>query len=391
MSDKRETGGDRDRPLSGIRVIEMAGLAPSPYCGMILSDFGADVVVVDRLSKGGPEIPNVMPKNPFDRGKRSLRLNLKSEGGVAIVKKMIRDSDVLIEPYRPGVMEGLGLGPDHAFQFNPGIVYARLTGWGQKGSYAGMAGHDIDYIGLSGALSLFRRKGEKPLPPCNTLGDFAGGGMLCALGIVLALFERERSGKGQVVDAAMVDGASSFITLFYGLLGNNLMTLDIGANLLDSGAPFYETYETSDGKFLAVGAIEGRFYKEFLDGLGIDPSSLPQQYDMPRWPEMKERFAEVIRTRIREEWMGIFEGRDACVAPVLGLDEVRDHPHNRERELLVELDGLLQPAPAPRLSRTPGKAHQPGMPRGAHTREVLEQVGYKSEEVEALFGKGIVE
>jgi len=391
MSDKRETGGDRDRPLSGIRVIEMAGLAPSPYCGMILSDFGADVVVVDRLSKGGPEIPNVMAKNPFDRGKRSLRVNLKTGEGIDIIKNMIRNSDALIEPYRPGVMEGLGLGPDDAFLLNPRIVYARLTGWGQKGPYAGMAGHDIDYIGLSGALSLFRRKGEKPLPPCNTLGDFAGGGMLCALGIVLALFERERSGKGQVVDAAMVDGASSFITLFYGLLANNLMTLDIGANLLDSGAPFYETYETSDGEFLAVGAIEGRFYKEFLDGLGVDPSSLPQQYDMPRWPEMKERFAEVIRTRTREEWMEIFEGRDACVAPILGLDEVRGHPHNRERDLLVELDGLLQPAPAPRLSRTPGKVLQPGRPRGAHTREVLEQLGYGSEEVETLFGKGIVE
>ena len=391
MSDKRETGGDRDRPLSGIRVIEMAGLAPSPYCGMILSDFGADVVVVDRLSKGGPEIPNVMAKNPFDRGKRSLRVNLKTGEGIDIIKNMIRNSDALIEPYRPGVMEGLGLGPDDAFLLNPRIVYARLTGWGQKGPYAGMAGHDIDYIGLSGALSLFRRKGEKPLPPCNTLGDFAGGGMLCALGIVLALFERERSGKGQVVDAAMVDGASSFITLFYGLLANNLMTLDIGANLLDSGAPFYETYETADGEFLAVGAIEGRFYKEFLEGLGIDPSSLPQQYDMPRWPEMKERFAEVIRTRTREEWMEIFEGRDACVAPILGLDEVRDHPHNRERDLLVELDGLLQPAPAPRLSRTPGKVLQPGRPRGAHTREVLEQLGYGSEEVEVLFEKEIVE
>jgi alpha-methylacyl-CoA racemase len=391
MGDKRETVGDRRRPLSGIRVIEMAGLAPSPYCGMILSDFGADVVVVDRLSKGGPEIPNVMPKNPFDRGKRSLRVNLKTGEGVDIVKNMIRNSDVLIEPYRPGVMEGLGLGPDDAFLLNPGIVYARLTGWGQKGPYAGMAGHDIDYIGLSGALSLFRRKGEKPLPPCNTLGDFAGGGMLCALGIVLALFERERSGKGQVVDAAMVDGASSFITMFYGLLGNKLMTLDIGSNLLDSGAPFYGTYETSDGEFLAVGAIEGRFYKEFLEGLRIDPSTVPQQYDMPRWPEMKERFAEVIRTRTRKEWMKIFEGRDACVAPILGLDEVRDHPHNRERELLVELDGLLQPAPAPRLSRTPGKALQPGMPRGTHTSEVLEQLGYGPEEVEALFEKDVVE
>jgi alpha-methylacyl-CoA racemase len=391
MGEEREMGNDGARPLSRVKVIEMAGLAPSPYCGMILSDFGAEVVVVDRLSKGGPEIPNVMPKNPFDRGKRSLRMNLKREEGVGVVKHMIRNSDVLIEPYRPGVMEGLGLGPEDTFLLNPGLVYARLTGWGQKGPYAGMAGHDIDYIGLSGALSLFRRKGEKPLPPCNTLADFAGGGMLCALGIVLALFERERSGKGQVVDAAMVDGASSLITMFYGLLGNSLMTLDIGTNLLDSGAPFYETYETADSKFLAVGAIEGRFYKELLDSLGIDPSSLPHQYDMPRWPEMKERFAEVFRTRTRGEWMEIFEGRDACVAPVLELDEVKEHPHNRERNLLIELDGVSQPAPAPRLSRTPAKVSMPGKPRGTHTREVLEQLGYASEEVEALFGQGVVE
>lgn len=384
-------GRGNGTPLSGIRVIEMAGLAPSPYCGMILSDFGADVVVVDRLSKGGPEIPNVMPKNPFDRGKRSIRVNLKAPDGLEIVKRMIRESDVLIEPYRPGVMEGLGLGPEEASEFNPRLVYARLTGWGQKGPYAGMAGHDIDYIALSGALSLFRRTGEKPLPPCNTLGDFAGGGMLCALGIVLALFERERSGKGQVVDAAMLDGAASLITMFYGLLGNSLMTLDIGTNLLDSGAPFYETYETSDEKFLAVGAIEGRFYEELITGLGIDPSSLPHQYNTKQWPEMKERFAQVIRTKTRGEWMKIFEGKDACVAPILDLHEVMDHPHNRERDLLVELDGVSQPAPAPRLSRTPGKALVPGLPRGSHTREVLEQLGYESGQVQALLGKGVVE
>ncbi len=379
------------RPLSGVRVIEMAGLAPSPYCGMILGDFGADVVVVDRLSKGGPEIPNVMLKNPFDRGKRSIRINLKAPEGIIIVRRMIAESDVLIEPYRPGVMEGLGLGPEEVLEINPRLVYARLTGWGQKGPYAGMAGHDIDYIALSGALSLFRRKGEKPLPPCNILGDFAGGGMLCALGIVLALFERERSGQGQVVDAAMVDGAASLITMFYGLLGNHLMSLDIGTNLLDSGAPFYETYETSDGKFLAVGAIEGRFYKELIAGLEIDPSSLPAQLDRGKWPEMKERFGDVIRKKTREEWMAIFEGKDACVAPVLGLNEVMDHPHNRERDVLVELDGVPQPAPAPRLSRTPGKAIQPGRSRGAHTREVLDQLGYEQEEMEALFAKEVVE
>ncbi|MCJ7686874.1 MAG: CoA transferase, partial [Desulfobacteraceae bacterium] len=331
------------RPLDGIKVIEMAGLAPSPYCGMLLADFGADVVIVDRLSKGAPEIPNIMEKNPFNRGKRSMRVNLKTDQGIEIVSKMIGNSDVLVEPYRPGVMENLQLGPDNAHALNPRLIYARLTGWGQDGSYANMAGHDINYIALSGALSLFRRKGERPLPPCNLLGDFAGGGMLCAMGILLALIERSSSGKGQVVDAAMLDGAANLSTLFYGLLGHHLMTLDIGTNVLDSGAPFYQTYETSDGKFMAVGAIEGRFYAELLAGLGVDPSSLPQQFDMSKWPEMTERFAEVFKTKTRDQWAAIFEGKDACVAPILELDEVEHHPHNKEREIIINIDGVPQP------------------------------------------------
>jgi alpha-methylacyl-CoA racemase len=384
-------GGEKMRPLDGIKVVEMAGLAPSPYCGMILADFGADVVIVDRLSKGGPELPNIMAKNPFDRGKRSMRVNLKTGHGVAIAQRMIQASDVLLEPYRPGVMENLGLGPDEALELNPRLIYARLTGWGQEGSYASMAGHDIDYIGLSGALSLFRRKGERPLPPCNLLGDFAGGGMLCAMGILLALIERSRSGKGQVVDAAMVDGAANLSTLFYGLLANHLMTLDIGTNMLDSGAPYYQTYVTADGKYMAVGAIEGRFYEELLKGLNLDPLSLPPQNDWERWPEMTATFAEVFKTRTRDEWTAIFEGKDACVAPVLELDEVDQHPHNRERGLLIELDGVLQPLPAPRLSRTPGRVQRPGKPRGSETSEILKELGYSTEEIKALNKDDIVE
>jgi alpha-methylacyl-CoA racemase len=379
------------RPLEGIKIIEMAGLAPSPYCGMLLADFGAEVVVVDRLSKGGPEIPNVMPKNPFDRGKQSLRVNLKEGDGMEVLRRMLKDFDVLIEPYRPGVMEALGAGPKEAMQINPGLIYARLTGWGQKGPYAGMAGHDINYIALSGALSLFRRKGERPLPPCNLLGDFAGGGMLCAFGILLALLERQSSGRGQVVDAAMLDGAASLSTLFYGLLANNLMTLDIGSNMLDSGAPYYQTYETADGKFLAVGAIEGRFYEQLLEGLGLEPASLPQQNHMAHWPEIKDRLAEIFQRKTRDEWMAIFEGRDACVAPVLELNEVAGHAHNQARNLLVTLDEVAQPAPAPRLSRTPGKAASAGQARGSHTREVLVELGYAREEIENLFKGKIVE
>lgn len=372
------------RPLDGIRVLEMAGLAPSPFCGMLLADFGANVIVVDRLSQGGPEIPNLMARNPFDRGKRSARINLKTEQGVGVVRKMIRNADVLIEPYRPGVMESLGLGPQEALRLNPGLIYARLTGWGQKGPYAAMAGHDIDYIAVSGALSLFRRKGESPLPPCNLLGDFAGGGMLCAMGILLALVERNRSGKGQIVDAAMVDGAALISTFFYGLLAHDLMSLDIGTNMLDSGAPFYQTYETRDGKFMAVGALEARFYAHLLEGLGLDPASLPAQYDQDKWPEMKARFAEVFRSRTREEWRAVFDGKDACVAPVLELNEVRQHPHNRDRDLLISLEGVVQPAPAPRLSRTPGRADRPCRPRGAETKEILAEAGYTEAEIDDM-------
>ena len=372
------------RPLDGIKVIEMAGLAPSPYCGMLLADFGADVVIVDRLSSGGPEIPNIMKKNPFNRGKRSMRVNLKNDEGVDIVKRMMVNADVLVEPYRPGVMESLKLGPDDALRLNPGLIYARLTGWGQNGAYASMAGHDINYIALSGALSLFRRKGERPLPPCNLLGDFAGGGMLCAMGILLALIERSRSGKGQIVDAAMLDGAANLSTLFYGLLAHHLMTLDIGTNALDSGAPFYQTYETADGRFMAVGAIEARFYAELLEGLSIDPLTLPQQFDMPKWPEMIERFAGVFKTKTRDQWAAIFDGKDACVAPVLDLNEVSQHPHNREREIIINIDGVPQPAPAPKLSRTPGRATEPKGPRGANTKEILADLGYSGEEIKRL-------
>lgn len=379
------------RPLDGIHVIEMAGLAPSPFCGMILADFGASVTVVDRPIRGAPEAPNVMEQNPFDRGKRSIRVNLKEPEGIGLVREMLRRADVLVEPYRPGVMERLGLGPQQAMDDNPRLVYARLTGWGQEGPYASRAGHDIDYIALSGALSLFRRAGEPPLPPANVLGDFAGGGLSCALGILLALFARERTGKGQVVDAAMVDGASYLCTQFYGLLANGLMSLDIGTNMLDGGAPYYQTYETADHGYMAVGAIEGRFYRELVDGLGLDVEELPERNDTARWPETRARFAEVFRSRTRDEWTRIFEGRDACVSPVLGLDEVETHPHHRARAFLSRSDGMIQPNPAPRLSDTPGRADLPGRPRGAETREVLESMDWTADQIEALFKQGAVE
>ncbi len=379
------------RPLDGIKVIEMAGLAPVPYCGMILADFGADVVVVDRVLKHMPEIPNPMPKNPLDRGKRSMRVDLKSDDGVAILKKMIQDADVLVEPFRPGVMEKLGLGPEEALALNPRLIFACLTGWGQKGPYAGMAGHDINYIALSGALSLFRKKGEKPLPPCNLLGDFAGGGMLCAMGVLLALIERNRSGKGQVIDAAMLDGAANLAVLFYGLYAHQLLSGEIGTNMLDTGAPFYQTYETADGKFMSVGAIESQFYRALLKGLGVDPSTLPSQHDAGKWPEMIETFASIFKTKTRDEWNTIFDGTDACVAPILDLDEVEQHPQNSHRDLLFDIDDIVQPSPAPRLSRTPGRAENFARPRGSETKEVLRGLGYTPEEIETFYENDIVE
>lgn len=379
------------RPLTGCKVIEMAGLAPSPYCGMLLADFGADVVVVDRPTRGAPEIPHIMDRNPFDRGKRSIRVNLRDEAGREIVRRMIEQDDVLLEPYRPGVMEALGLGPDMVFESNPGIVYARLTGWGQTGPYANMAGHDIDYIAVSGALSLFRRKGEKPLPPCNLLGDFAGGGLLAAFGILLALIERGRSGKGQVVDAAMVDGASSLCTFLYGLMGHGLMSTEHGVNDLDGGAPYYQAYETADGRFMAVGALEERFYRVLLQKLGLDSEALPRQDDRSGWPLLQERFTAVFKTRTRDEWTAVFEGTDACVAPVLEPFEVGEHPHGRARGLLIERKGLKQPAPAPRLSRTPGAAGGHPGPRGSDTLEILQGLGYSGSKIDALTRDGVIE
>ena len=378
------------RPLDGIRVIEMAGLVPTPYCGMILSDFGADVVLVDRGGGAGVENSGLMPENPFEYGKKRIRVDLKRKEGADILRRMIPHYDVLIEPYRPGVMESLGLGPDEALAINPRLIYGRLTGWGQKGVLARSAGHDMNYIALSGALSLFRRKGERPVPPCNILADMAGGGMLCAMGVLLALIERNKSGKGQVIDAAMLDGACYLCTFFYGLLGNGLIGPEIGTNLLDGGAPFFQVYETKDGRYMAVGAMEPKFYTQLLEGLGIDPSSVPQQYDAQAWPEMIHRFAKVFKGKTRDEWADVFSGKDACVTPILELSEVGEHPHNRERDLLVSVCGLLRPAPAPRLSRTPRIAAGTRTGKDPDSREVLTTLGYSDEEVMALQDQGII-
>jgi alpha-methylacyl-CoA racemase len=376
------------RPLDGIKVIEMAGLAPSPFCGMVLSDFGAHVVVVDKVHAEADN-PMMLPENLFDFGKHRMRVDLKKKDGADIIWNMIRKFDVLVEPYRPGVMESLDLGPEQALSANPHLIYARLTGWGQNGVLARSSGHDMNYIALSGALSLFKRKGEKPVPPCNILGDFAGGGMLCAMGILLALIERGKSGKGQVVDAAMLDGSAYLSTLFYGLLANNLMSREIGTNMVDGGAPYYQVYETKDGRYMAVGSIESQFYAQLLEGMGLNPSSLPEQNDTRAWPEMIHRFAEIFRTKTREEWESIFAGRDACVSPVLELDEVGTHPHNKERGLLTDMHGFFRPSPAPRLSRTPAGAAGEGRPKNTQSRQVLNELGYSEEQIGRFFENGI--
>ena len=376
-------------PLEGIRVIEMAGLAPVPYAGMILADFGAEVVRVDRTPTAGARFD--ASRDFLARGKKSVGINLKEPRGLDVLLRLLDGADVLIEPFRPGVMEKLGAGPDVVLARNPRIVYARLTGWGQDGPYASMAGHDIDYIALSGALSCFARKGEKPLPPVNIVGDFAGGGMLCAMGIAMALFERTRSGKGQVVDAAMLDGAAHLTSFIFGFRAGGLWSDERGTNLLDGGAPFYDTYETADGKFMAVGAIEPQFYAALLRGLGLEGQDLPHQFDREAWPRTAARFTEIFRSKTREEWTRIFDGTDACVAPVLGLGEVADHPHNRARTVFAPgIQGKIAPQAAPRLSRTPGRAATEAPLPGADSDSVFGAIGLSTAEIVKLREAGVL-
>lgn len=374
-------------PLNGIRVIEMAGLAPVPYAGMILSDFGAEVILVDR----SPAAPaGADPTRDYlARGKRSVALNLKDPGGVAALVALIKTADVLIEPFRPGVMEKLGVGPEVAAEANPRLVYGRLTGWGQDGAYSRMAGHDINYVSISGALSLVGRKGEKPLPPVNLLGDFAGGGMLCAMGVMLALIERASSGKGQVVDAAMVDGAAHLSSFIFGFRHAGLWDQPRGGNMLDTGAPFYDTYQTQDGGYMAVGAIEKQFYAALLEGLGLANEDLPHQMDRDRWEETRRRFTDTFLSKTRDQWCQIFDGTDACVSPVLELDEAPAHSHNSDRKVFGPgVNGSTMPSPAPRLSRTPGQAATEAPAPGQDTATLLKEAGLPEAEIQRLIAAG---
>ena len=357
---------DKDNgPLSGLRIVEFAGIGPAPFAAMLLADMGADVVRVVR-----PGAPRLEASDIVERGRRVVCIDLKSRDGAESTLQLIDRADALIEGFRPGVMERLELGPDVALRRNPRLVYGRMTGWGETGPLAHAAGHDINYIALSGALHTIGRRGERPVPPLNLVGDFGGGGMLLAYGIVCALVERATSGRGQVVDAAMVDGSATLMALIYGAHNAGWWKDDRGLNMIDGGSHFYDTYETRDGKYVAIGAVEPQFYALLLKLTGLAGEELPQ-YDRERWPALKEKLAAIFRTRTRDQWCALMEGTDVCFAPVLNLAEAPAHPHNVERKTFFERDGIVQPTPAPRFSRTPGEvAHAPAH-AGQHTDEIL--------------------
>ncbi len=377
-------------PLQGIKVLEFEAIGPGPFCGMVLADLGADVLVVDRPSDPGLGLGRGRNVEVMMRGKRSLTLDLKSQDGVAAAIALAARADALIEGFRPGVMERLGLGPDVLLKKNPKLVYGRMTGWGQDGPMAPRAGHDINYIALSGMLHAIGRAGQPPAPPLNLVGDFGGGGMLLALGIACALVETSRSGKGQVVDAAMVEGAGLLGAMFSGMLATKRWNEQArGVNLLDSGAPWYDAYETKDGRYVSIGSIESKFYADLLVRLGLDKESLPAQMDVAGWPTLRKRFGEVFRTKTRDEWCTAFEGSDACFAPVLTFSEARSHPHNVARRGYVEVGGIPQPAPAPRFSRTPGAVSRTPPERGEGGRAALADWGLGAADIENLKKLGV--
>lgn len=375
-------------PLNGIRVVEMAGIGPGPFCAMLLSDLGAEVIRVDRVAGGGG-LPGPLGEIS-GRGRRSIAVDVKRSEGVTVVLDLAAGADIFIEGFRPGVAERLGIGPDECRQRNPALVYGRITGWGQEGPLSSRAGHDINYVGLTGALHAIGRSGENPVPPLNLVADYGGGAMFLAVGVLAALVERGVSGRGQVVDAAMVDGAALLASPIYQLLAAGFWSDQRGSNLLDGAAPFYDTYQARDGGYLAVGPIEPHFYAQFIVGLGLDLAELPAQLDTATWPVVKEACAERFLTRDRDEWVDHFATSDACVTPVLSLGEAPHHPHNEARGVFVDVAGVLQPGPAPRFDRTPNDPPGPPVLPGADTDEVLGDLGRTPREIVALRAAGIV-
>ena len=374
-------------PLAGIKVLEFEAIGPAPFAGMLLADMGADVLVLERPADTDLGLKRERRHDVMMRGKRSVTLDLKQDSSREVALSLVERADVLIEGLRPGVMERLGLGPEVALARNPRLVYGRMTGWGQDGPLAPRAGHDINYIALAGVLHAFGRKGEAPVPPLNLVADFGGGGMLLGFGVACALLEARRSGKGQVVDAAMIDGAALLAAMFSGFLAAGTWSEARGENILDTGAPWYDVYETKDGKYVSIGAIEGRFYEELLERLKL--KDLPDQHDRARWSEMKEVLSKVFRSKSREEWCKVFEGSDACFAPVLSWSEARRHPQSISRKSYLAVGEVEQPAPAPRYSRTPAAVRAAPPERGQGGRQALSEWGFSEEQVRSLQSRGL--
>jgi alpha-methylacyl-CoA racemase len=372
-------------PLSGVRVLEFAGIGPGPMCATLLSDMGAEVLRIDRKGAQGGT-----PRDVLGRGRRSLAIDLKKPQAVETCLRLVEKAAMLQEGFRPGVMERLGLGPDVCLARNPKLVYGRVTGWGQDGPLAHAAGHDINYIAVTGALHAIGRSGGRPVPPLNLVGDFGGGGVYLAMGMIAALFEAQRSGKGQVVDCAMVDGAASLMNIIYGLKAGGLWTDERDANLLDGGAHFYDTYETADGKYVALGSIEPQFYAELRRIAGLTDPAFDAQMNRSAWPDLERRLAAVIKTKTRAEWCALMEGTDVCFAPVLTLEEAPRYPHNQARQTFVEVAGVIQPNVAPRFSGTPSEIQGPPPVIGAHTTEALADWGLSAKEIGSLEDAGAI-
>ncbi|HXZ00443.1 MAG TPA: CaiB/BaiF CoA-transferase family protein [Stellaceae bacterium] len=370
-------------PLQGLKIVEMAGIGPAPMCAMLLADLGATVLRVDRQQPSGLGLPAQTRFMLMNRSRHAIAVDLKKPEGVALVLRLVGAADALIEGFRPGVMERLGLGPEPCLQRNPRLVYGRMTGWGQSGPMAQAAGHDLNYIALAGVVHSIGRAGAPPTPPLNLVGDFGGGALYLALGVACGIIEAQRSGQGQVVDAAMVDGAASLATMFFGLHAAGHMSLTRGENVLDSGAFFYDVYECKDGTYVSLACIEDKFLAEFLERMEIDPREMPAKMDRKRWPEAKAKLAARFKTRSREEWCRLLEGSDACFAPVLTMEEAPAHLHNRARGTFVEVDGVVQPAPAPRFSRTPAGPPTPPEAPGERGNASLARWGLSQEEIDA--------
>ena len=373
-------------PLTGIRVVEMAGIGPGPFTAMMLSDLGAEVIRVDRLShKGTGHRANVL-----NRGRKSIAVDLKNPRGVETTLRLIEQADVVLEGFRPGVMERLGLGPEECLSVNPRLIFGRMTGWGQTGPLSQAAGHDINYISIAGALGAMGYADRPPAPPLNLVGDFGGGAMYLLTGILAALVERATSGQGQIIDAAMTDGTASLLSPFFGLMAMNMWTTDRFSNRLDGGAFYYGSYECSDGKYISIGSLEPQFYAVLLEKAEITDPEFQEQLDEAAWPAKREKLNQLFKTRTRQQWCDIMEGTDVCFAPVLDLKEAPAHPHNIDRKTFVELDGVVQPAPAPRFSRTQGEIQGPAAMAGEHTREVLSAWNFTDQEIGELQASGAI-